>query len=179
MGPCPPHPPTPRFIPDLSCSTLSLVCLPSCTSLCAHCALCSGHSHPRELLVYFFTLFRASSQRGVCQKGFPELTLQPGVSGGANGKEPACHFRRCKRCGFNPWVRNILWRRVWQPTLGQRSLVGYGPQGLRVWHDWRDLAHMHPSSPYICVNFLHSTQPLIDSLFLSLSIYISFLSFFF
>ena len=133
-------PPPPRFIPDLSCSALSLVCLPSCTSLCAHCALCSGHSHPRELLVYSFTLFRASSQTGVCQKGFPELTLQPGFPGRANGKEPACHLRRCKRCGFNPWVQNILWRRAWQPTLGllpgeshgQRSLVGYGPQGLRV-----------------------------------------------
>ena len=39
-----------------------------------------------------------------------------------------------------PWVRNISWRRKWQPTLvfwprksgGQRSLVGYGPWGHRV-----------------------------------------------
>ena len=41
--------------------------------------------------------------------------------------------RRLKRCGFNPWVRKIPWRRKWQATLvfllgkshGQRSLVGY------------------------------------------------------
>ena len=36
--------------------------------------------------------------------------------GGASGKEPACHCRRCKRRGFDPWVRKILWRRAWQPT---------------------------------------------------------------
>ena len=38
-----------------------------------------------------------------------------------------------KRCGFDPWVRKIPWRREWQPTPvflpgkshGQRSLVGY------------------------------------------------------
>ena len=38
--------------------------------------------------------------------------------------------------GFNPWVRNIPWRRKWQLTPGflpgeshgQRSLVGYSPQ---------------------------------------------------
>ena len=26
-----------------------------------------------------------------------------------NGKE-------CRRCGFDPWVRKILWGRKWQPT---------------------------------------------------------------
>ena len=46
------------------------------------------------------------------------------------GKEFAC---QCRRCGFNPWVGKIPWRRKWQPTLvflsekshGQRNLVGY------------------------------------------------------
>ena len=46
-------------------------------------------------------------------------------------------FRRCKRHGFNPWVRKISWRRKWQPTPiflsgkspGQRSLAGYSPWG--------------------------------------------------
>ena len=45
-------------------------------------------------------------------------------------------LRRCKRCGFDPWVRKIPWRK-WQPTPvflsgeshGQRSLEGYSPQG--------------------------------------------------
>ena len=40
---------------------------------------------------------------------------------------------QCSKQGFDPWVRNITWRREWQPTPvflpgkshGQRSLVGY------------------------------------------------------
>ena len=58
-----------------------------------------------------------------------------GFPGSASGKEPACQCRRHKRCGFNPWVGKIPWRRKWHPTpvflpgesLGQRSLVGYSP----------------------------------------------------
>ena len=60
-----------------------------------------------------------------------------GFPGGTRGKEPACQCRRCKRHGFDPWVGKIPWRRAWQPTPvflpgeshGQRSLVGYSPQG--------------------------------------------------
>ena len=52
-------------------------------------------------------------------------------------KESTCQHRRPKRCGFDPWVRRILWRRKWQPTPvflprkshGQRSLKGYSPWG--------------------------------------------------
>ena len=55
--------------------------------------------------------------------------------GGTSGKESACSCRRHKRCGFDPWVGRIPWRRAWQPTPvllpgechGQRSLAGYGP----------------------------------------------------
>ena len=47
--------------------------------------------------------------------------------------------RRCRRCGFDPWVRKIPWSRTWQPTLvflpgeshGQKSLVGYSPWGCK------------------------------------------------
>ena len=35
---------------------------------------------------------------------------------GARGKEEACRYRRCERCGFNPWVRKIPWGRKWLPT---------------------------------------------------------------
>ena len=45
----------------------------------------------------------------------------------------------CRKPGFNPWVRKIPQRRKWLPTpvflpggvCGQRSLVGYSPQGGR------------------------------------------------
>ena len=35
---------------------------------------------------------------------------------GTGGKEPTCQRRRCKRHGFNPWVKKIPWKRAWQPT---------------------------------------------------------------
>ena len=50
------------------------------------------------------------------------------------GKESAC---QCRRCGFDPCIRKIPWRRKWQPLpiflpgkiRGQRSLTGYSPKG--------------------------------------------------
>ena len=56
-----------------------------------------------------------------------------------SGKESACPCRRCKRLGFDPWVRKIPWRRKWQPisaflpekSHGHRSLVGYSPKGYK------------------------------------------------
>ena len=56
-------------------------------------------------------------------RGFPD---------GSVVKNPPAS-RRCWRCGFNPWVREILWRGKWLPapvflpekSHGQRSLVGY------------------------------------------------------
>ena len=43
------------------------------------------------------------------------------------------------RCGFDPWVRKISWRRSWKPTPvflpgeshGQRSLVDYNSWGRK------------------------------------------------
>ena len=62
-----------------------------------------------------------------------------GFPAGTSGKELTCKCRRHKRRRFSPWVRKIPWRRAWQPTLvllpgeshGQRSLVGYSPQGCK------------------------------------------------
>ena len=56
------------------------------------------------------------------------------------------HCWRHRRCGFDPWVGKISWRRAWQPTpiflprksLGQRRLVAYSPWGHRVRCDWND-----------------------------------------
>ena len=62
-----------------------------------------------------------------------------GFPGGASGKESTCQRRRCKRCGFDPWVGKIPWSRKWQLTAvflpgkfhGQRSLAGYSPWGRK------------------------------------------------
>ena len=65
---------------------------------------------------------------------FDILSVQ-GLPRWLSGKESFCQCRRLKKHGFDPWVRNIPWRRKWQPTPvflprkfhGQRSLVGYSP----------------------------------------------------
>ena len=39
--------------------------------------------------------------------------LSAGLPWWLSGKESTCQYRRC---GFNPWVRKITWRRKLQPT---------------------------------------------------------------
>ena len=61
-----------------------------------------------------------------------------GVSfpGRPDSKESVCNAERPK---FDPWFRNITWRRKRQPTPvflagefhGQRSLAGYSPWGRK------------------------------------------------
>ena len=60
-----------------------------------------------------------------------------------------CHWRRCKRREFDPWVRKIPWRKAWQSTPvflpgeshGQRSLVGYDPWGHKEWDTTKAIEH--------------------------------------
>ena len=61
-------------------------------------------------------------------------------------------FLQCRRPRFNPWVRKILWRRIWQPTPvflpgkshERRSLVGYSPRGRKEL-DMTEQLHLLPS----------------------------------
>ena len=54
-------------------------------------------------------------------------------------KDSIYQCRRGRRCGFDPWVRKIPWRRKWQPAPvflpgkphGHRSLAGYSPKGRK------------------------------------------------
>ena len=58
---------------------------------------------------------------------------------------------RCRRPGFDPWVRKIPWRREWLPTPvflpgeshGQRSVEGYSPPGHKKSDttEWLALSH--------------------------------------
>ena len=92
---------------------------------------------------------QAFSSCGVQELHFVADYGLQGLPSGASGKEPICQGKRCKRCGFYPWVGKIPWRRAWQPTpvlipresSGQRNLVGYIPQGCKeldmtevTWH---------------------------------------------
>jgi len=36
------------------------------------------------------------------------LRFNPKYPGGISGMETACRYRRHERCGFNPWLGNIL-----------------------------------------------------------------------
>ena len=59
-----------------------------------------------------------SSLQGLKERKSQESTPfmeSSGFPGGASGKESTCQCRRRKRCGFNPWVRKIPWRRKSNP----------------------------------------------------------------
>ena len=70
------------------------------------------------------------------------------------GKELACQSRRCKTLGFSPWVKEIPWRRAWQPTPvllpgeshGRRGLVGYNLWGRKESQTWLKRLSMHAKS---------------------------------
>ena len=80
------------------------------------------------------------------------ISFNRGFTDGASDKEPACQGRRCKRHGFDPWVRKIPWRRARQPTPvffpgklhEQRSLVGYS-HGLAKSQTWLMPLSTHPT----------------------------------
>ena len=62
-----------------------------------------------------------------------------GFLGGTHGKASACQCRRCRWCGFNPWVGKNPESRKWQhipvflpgKSHGQRSLVDYSLWGCK------------------------------------------------
>ena len=64
------------------------------------------------------------------------LQRDTGFPGGSAVKNPPARAEDV-RCGFDPWVGKIPWRRKWQPTLafwpgeshGQRDLEGDSPWG--------------------------------------------------
>ena len=91
------------------------------------------------LKLYFVNLFSS----------FPPLFLLDSFvfcfPGGTSGKEPTCQGRRHKTHRLNPWVREICWRRAWQPIPGESH--GEKPSGLqcrgsqRFVYNWSSIAH--------------------------------------
>ena len=80
------------------------------------------------------------------------LCFYQGFPGGVNGKEPACQFRRLKRCGFNPWNQEdalekamatdssfLVWRIPWIEEPGELLSMWW----QRVAHKWNDLVRTH------------------------------------
>ena len=58
---------------------------------------------------------------------------------------------KCGRLGFDPWVKQIPWKRNWQPipvilpgeSHGHRSLAGYNPWGRKKSATTEWLTHTH------------------------------------
>ena len=79
------------------------------------------------------------------------ISLQEGLGGGAGGRESACQGWRHRRCGFDPWVGKIPWRRKWQSTPvflpreshGQKSLAGYSLWGHKESDTTEVTEHTH------------------------------------
>ena len=87
------------------------------------------------------------------QQKWVSCRLEGRTSWVAQWKRICLQCRRCRRCGFDPRVRKIPWKRKWQPTPvclsgkfhRQRSLAAYSP--YRPWaheeSDTTELAHTH------------------------------------
>ena len=74
-----------------------------------------------------------------------------------SSKESVCQCRRCKRHGFNSWVRMIAWRRNGNPLgysflgnpMDRNGLQSMGFQ--RVGHNWAtEHTHTLESNRYLC-----------------------------
>ena len=82
--------------------------------------------------------------------------LQTGLPSCLSGKEFTCQCRKCRRHGFNPWVRQISHSRKLEPTSvllpekfhGQRSLAGY-----HVW-DHKESKRTEQLSILTCISKL-------------------------
>ena len=95
--------------------------------------MCSGILNPGRLefhLLIPLLIPTLSFQRS--PKPFVVSTPSKELPWWLSGKESTC---QCRRCGFDPWLRKIPWKRKGQPTPlclpgkshGQRSLGGYSP----------------------------------------------------
>ena len=80
-----------------------------------------------------------------------------------SGEESAC---QCKRCGFDPWIGKIPWRRKWQhipvflpgESHGKKSLAGYSPKGHQE-SDMTEQLSMHAREKVRSV-FSRETEPI-------------------
>ena len=108
------------------------------------------------LRVCLYAIFFSSRYRATI---FIDPWLVESMDRWCSGKESTGQCRRLRRLGFNPWVRNIPWRRKWQPApvflpgklQGQRSLAGYSPWDRRE-SDVAELTHTHRG--LICLFFI-------------------------
>ena len=84
----------------------------------------------------------------------PSSLYMTGLPWCLSGKESTCQWRSHRRLKFHPWVREIPWRRKWQPTPvflpgkshWQRNLVGYRSRGCKESGTTEVTEHLTPST---------------------------------
>ena len=95
-----------------------------------------------------------------------EMQTPPGLPRWWSSKESTCQCSRLRRCGFNPLVGKIPWKKKWQSTPvfllgkshGQRSLADYSPWTRRVKHDWATEQTLANTGAYICNTSIWQTS---------------------
>ena len=68
--------------------------------------LSNWNSNKEILVVYFYN----NSNQDLLHTSWPCSCM-------SHGKESTCQYKRGKRCGFDPWVGKIPWKKKWQPSL--------------------------------------------------------------
>ena len=72
---------------------------------------CSCLENPRDSGAWWVAVYGVAQSR----TRLKWLSSSSSSTDAASGKEPVCQYRRCKKCGFDPWVWKIPWRRAWHP----------------------------------------------------------------
>ena len=80
---------------------------------------------------------------------------------GGSGREYACHFRRCGRHRFGPWIGRIPWRRKWQPTPVFLPGESHG--------QWRPVGYIQPMRSQKC---LHNLETWVGTHIILISLYL-------
>ena len=105
-----------------------------------------------RMFPFTLTLFALQGNSSViCRCSDSEATQNGFTFNWVIKKKPASEYRR-QRCGFNPWVGTIPWRRKWQPTPvflpgifhGQRRLAGYCMRGRKELDKTEVTQHARP-----------------------------------
>ena len=104
------------------------------------------HTHKKNMVTRFWFIYYWSAIRCKVYLGNYVITACH------CGKEFTFQCKRNRKCVFDPWVGNILWRRNWQPTPVFLPRKNPGteesgrPQSMglqRVRYDWAQHTHTH------------------------------------
>ena len=86
-----------------------------------------------QCLMNFYLSFQTQPS-SLLGKNWPNLSECIGLPRWLSGKNKQTNHLSCRRCGLDPWMEKIPWRRKWQSTLVFLPGKSHGPEepcGLR------------------------------------------------